>query len=168
MHPAEKCMSILRFRWPSINRFWPGAGIVIGSICVVIFVLNQAFCIPVMQAATAVGSVSTAVGVLLALLTLRHTHEWNRRHYTVEFLDDWNENARSHLTVLEKQFPEFFAVPDFIKNPDLMNSWRLSEERAKQLVAVKSESEGLDSDELDIRGHLLELLNYFEGIATCL
>ena len=159
-------MCIFRLHGSGKGRFWLGVGIVIGSISAVILVLNRLFGVPVVQAVTAVSSVSTAVGVLLALLTLRHTHEWNRRHYTVEFLDDWNESARRHLTVLEKQFPEFFAVPDFIKDPNLMNSWRLDQDRAKQLVEVKLELQGSDPNELGVRGHLLELLNYFEGIAT--
>jgi hypothetical protein len=159
-------MRIFRLLRLGVSRFWIGVVVVIGSISGIIVVLTCLFGVPIMQAVTAVGSVSTAVGVFLALLTLRATHEWNRRHYTIEFLGDWNERARKHLVVIEKQFPEFFAVPDFIKNPDLMDSWRLDPNRAKQLVKVKSEHHEPDHTQPDIRGHLIELLNYFEGIAS--
>jgi len=70
------------------------------------------------------------------------------------------------LLILKKEFPDFFDVPDFIANPDLMESWRLDHNQAQQLVKVKSEGEGFDNSKLVIRGHLIELLNYFEGIAS--
>ena len=147
-------------------RFWLGVGVAIISIVVFVVLLNWLFLIPVAQAVMAVGSLSTAVGVFLAFLTLRNTHEWNRRHYTIEFSDDWNECARKHLNVLERQFPELFAVPDFIEKPDLMNCWCLNRRTAEQLVTIQSESQGTSPDQLDIREHLIELLNYFEGIVT--
>lgn len=134
MNQRGKYMRIFRRLRLGIGRFGLGVGVVIGSISALIVVLNWLFGVPVAQAATAVGSVSTAVGVFLALLTLRNTHEWNRRHYTVEFLDDWNESARKHLAVLEREFPEFFAVPDFITDPHLRNSWCLDRARAEELV----------------------------------
>ena len=159
-------MRIFRLQGLGTGKFGLAIGVVIGTISAVIVVLNWLFGVPVAQAVTAVGSASTAVGVFLALLTLRNTHEWNRRHYTIEFLDDWNESARKHLAVLEKQFPKLFAVPDFITEPNLMNSWPLDKDRAKELVKVESEPQGSTPTELEIRGHLIELLNYFEGIAT--
>lgn len=159
-------MHIFRLLHLNIGRFWLGVVLVIGSISAVIVIVSLLFRVPIVQAITAVGSVSTAVGVFLALLTIRNAHEWNRRHYTIEVLENWNECARKHLIVLEKQFPDFFAVPDFIINPDLMGSWCIDENQAKQLLAVKSERQEPDHTELDIRGHIIELLNYFEGIAS--
>lgn len=153
-------MHIFRFLNVGVRRLVLGVVIIIGSISGVIVVLIWLFGVPVVQAMTAVGSVSTAVGVFLALLSLRNTHEWNRRHYTIDFLGNWNESTRKHFVALEKQFPEFFAVPDFITSPHLMESWCLDKNQAKQLVEVKSEHE------IVLRGHLVELLNYFEGIAS--
>ena len=37
------------------------------------------------------GLILTAVGLFLGVLTLRETHEWNRRHYTVELMASWKE-----------------------------------------------------------------------------
>lgn len=153
-------MRIFRFLNLDIGGLGLGFVIIIGSISAVIVVLIRLFGVPVVQAMTAVGSVSTAVAVFLALLSFRNTHEWNRRHYTIEFLGNWNESTRQHFVALEKRFPEFFAVPDFITNPDLMESWCLDRNQAKELVEVKS------ADEIDLRGHIVELLNYFEGIAS--
>jgi hypothetical protein len=154
-------MSIFRLPGIGTGRF----ALVIGSIIASIVLLNRLFDLPLALAATAVGSLSTAVGVFLAFLTLRNTHEWNRRHYTIEFLEDWNEGARKHSAALETKFPDLFAVPDFITNPDLMNSWSLDQSRAEQLAIVKSEPPGPSPDELEIRDHLIKLFNYFEGIA---
>ena len=158
-------MRICRLFRLGIGRFGLGVGIVIGSIIALIIVLNFLFGVPMAQAATAVGSVSTAVGVFLAFFALRNTHEWYRRNYTAEFLDDWNESARKHLAILERQFPEFFAVPDFITNPDLRNSWCLDQTIAEQLVKIVCKPVESISDDLGIRGHLIALFNYFEGIA---
>jgi hypothetical protein len=149
-----------------VSRFRLGIIIVIGSIGAAIAILSRMFGVPVLQAATAVGSVATAVGIFLALISLRDTHEWNRRHFTIELLDNWNESAREHLSVLENQFPGFFPVPDFITNPDLMTLWCLDQNMAKQLVKVKSERQDPDDTDLIVRRHIVELLNYFEGIAS--
>jgi hypothetical protein len=156
------------FKFQSFGLCWLGLGVIviIAIITCIIFILYIIFGLPFLNALTAIGSVATAIGVFLAIMTLRSEHEWNRRHYTVEFLDSWNESARKHLRILEENFPDFFAVPDFIANPDLMDSWRLHQNQAKQLVKVKSEGEGFDKSKVDIRGHLIELLNYFEGIAS--
>ena len=94
MNHRGKNMRIFRYLRLGIGRFGLGIGAVIGIILALVVVLNWLFGIPVAQAVTAVGSVSTAVGVFLAFLALRSTHEWNRRSYTAEFLDDWNESAR--------------------------------------------------------------------------
>ena len=149
-----------------LGTSWQIIGVVIGSIIAIILIFNLIFGIPVVQAATAVGSVSTAIGVFLAFSALRNTHEWNRRNYTAEFLDDWNENASNHLAILAREFPKFFAVPDFITNPDLRNSWCLDQARAEQLVKLESEADRPTSNELGVREHLIALFNYFEGIAV--
>lgn len=149
-----------------IINYWLGVGMVICIIGAIIIVLNIWFGIPIQQAVIVVGSLSTAVGVFLAFLTLHNTHEWNRRHYTVVFFDDWNERGRKHLAVLEKQFPDFFAVPDIISKPEIMESWCIDKNLAKKIVEAKSEPQVPCTIETEIRGHLIELLNYFEGIAT--
>jgi hypothetical protein len=122
--------------------------------------------VTVIQSILAVGSVSTAVGIFIALWTLHEAHEWNRRHYTIELLDKWNENARKHLEALEIEFPDLFAVPDFIARPEVKTTWCINRDRAKRLVKVSSESEEFTKNDMLIRGHLLAVLNYFEGIAS--
>jgi hypothetical protein len=158
MNQRGKDMRFLGTPWLSIS-------VVIGSIITLILALNLLFGVPGFQAATAVGSVATAIGVFLAFLALRNTHEWNRRNYTAEFLDDWNENASQRLAILAREFPKFFAVPDFITNPGLRNSWCLDQARAEQLVKLESEQDRPTCNELGVREHLIALFNYFEGIA---
>jgi len=152
-------MRILRFQSLGVGRLALGVFVIIAIITAIIVMLSCLFGVPILQALTAVGSVSTAVAIFFAILTLRDTQEWNRRQYTVELLDNWNDSTRKHFLALKKEFPEYFAVPDFITTPALMESWCLDKTKAKELAEVNSEHE------VDLRGHIVALLNYFEGIA---
>ncbi|HXR25398.1 MAG TPA: hypothetical protein VN742_08565 [Candidatus Binataceae bacterium] len=116
------------------------------------------------EVAAAVGAVLTAVGLVLGVVTLRHTHDWNRRHYTIEFISGWNEHARDHLAALEQAFPEFRAVPDFIQDPAAQSKWLLQTEWAERLI--KSNENPDAPKDLELRRHLIALLNYFEAVAT--
>ena len=139
-------------------RFWRVIGIILVSVSIMIILLSWLAGVTVIQSILAVGSVSTAVGIFIALWTLHEAHEWNRRHYTIELLDKWNENARKHLEALEIEFPDLFAVPDFIARPEVKTTWFINRDRAKRLVKVSSESEEFTKNDMLIRGHLLAVL----------
>jgi hypothetical protein len=131
--------------------------IIIGTITVI---LRYLFGESILQTLIAVGSASTAIAIFIAILTLRDSHEWNRRQYTIEFLRDWNESTREHFIELELQFPEFFEVPDYINDPAMMESWCIDKNRSTEIIKEKSEKN------IKLRDHLIRLLNYFEGIAS--
>ena len=50
------------------------------------------------------GPIVTAIGVFVAVWTLRSNHEWNRRQYTGLLISGWNDKTSlHHLAVI----PEF-------------------------------------------------------------
>ena len=147
-------------------KFWLVAALLVSATAALVGTLSYVAGIKLLEAATSIGSLFTVVAVLLAVFSLRADHEWNRRHYTLELMGLWNSRARPHLTYLEHEFPEFFAVPDFIENPELLNSWRLDTERARLLIASDIGTPQSEAKGLEIRDHLIELLNYFEDISV--
>jgi hypothetical protein len=148
-----------------IGKFGQAVIAVVAGTGLIVAAVSYTCGVSFLQAAPAVGSLATALAVFLALLTLRNAHEWNRRHYTIEFMVSWNDHAREHLVALEREFPEFFSVPDFIKNPGLRHSWCLDGTKARQLVKSETAEAGSNSQTYIVRDHLIALLNYFEDIA---
>ncbi|HVR26183.1 MAG TPA: hypothetical protein VMU26_23020 [Candidatus Polarisedimenticolia bacterium] len=147
--------------------WWSVVPVVLGTAIVVV-AIQRAMHIRLHEAATSVGSVLTAIAVLLAFRTLRAAHEWNRRNSAVQLMDKWNERARTHIEFLEHQFPDFFPVPDFLTNPDNLRTWRMDADRAKAAVdsLVPSESPSQSrSNDLEIRDRLIQLFNHFEDIS---
>src|SRR5216683_1167020 len=51
------------------------------------------------------GAVITAIGVLVAVWTLRANHDWNRRQYTALLVANWNDKTSSHRKAIEKLRP---------------------------------------------------------------
>jgi hypothetical protein len=147
------------------TSFWQLAALVVLAAAVVIGLLSYKLGMRLPEAAASIGSLLTVVALLLAFNTLRETHEWNRRHYTIELMGSWNTRARPHLSFLEHEFPNFFAVPDFIGNPEVLRSWKLDADRARQLVASDGSPPQAGSKDLEIRDHLIELFNYFEDLS---
>src|SRR5712692_1614848 len=133
-----------------------------------ILILTYIVGYPVKDSATIVGPLLTAFGLFLAFSTLREGHEWNRRHFTVQLIGGWNAQAREHLTSLTREFPAFFQVPDFIKNPEAKKSWTINPDRAKRIVRAEPEpqNEARPDANIAIRDSLIALMNYFEDVAT--
>jgi hypothetical protein len=157
----EQCMDAC------LKKQWEKENISLKIIFCLLYFILALILIPgisLFQGIIAIGSLSTAVGVFLAFFSLRESHDWNRRQYTIEYFSHWNEGARKHLNILEKEFPDMLNVPDFIANPELMNSWCLNDDKSKMLVGLMSNPQKNCSD-MDTRSHLLELFNDLEGIA---
>jgi hypothetical protein len=76
----------------------------------------------------------------------------------------WPLKARDHLAFLEREFPQYFAVPDFIASPDKMDSWRMDQARAEAACGVGLAA--FEPKDLEVRNHLIGLLNYFEHLAA--
>lgn len=156
-------MRILRGTWGSLLLMALLSAVAVGA-------LQYTTGMETSQAATSVASFITALAVALALRTFKATHEWNRRHYTVEMLSQWNEKGRFHVEFLQRQFPEYFPVPDFVKNPEALREWRLDPARAKEIaISIVANTKGSPSRvvlDLEIRSRLIQLLNYFEQICV--
>jgi hypothetical protein len=97
------------------GNFWVRVVIVIVLATFVVIGTSKRTGLTLPEAATTIASIITATAFLLAYQTLRTTHEWNRRHYTVELSSRWNTQVRVHLAFLEHEFPQFFAVPNFVR-----------------------------------------------------
>ena len=139
---------------------WITAGASVVAACGIIFAAIQVY-LSKKQAETATHSLANAYDNLaLMKKALEDDHEWRRIHYTSQLLTDWNASARIHLAHLNKRFPNFQSVPDFISNPDLKNHWRLPLEDAKRIF------EGKDEETIETRDHLISLFNFLEGMAV--
>ena len=122
--------------------------------------------VTVSEAIAASGLVMTALSLFLGAITLRETHDWNRRHYTVELMQNWNPQTRKHLAYLRQHFPDFMNVPDFIAKPESKSSWEMDREIAK--AAVHSTPTDADADQLYLEtcDHLIALMNYLEDVSA--
>lgn len=47
----------------------------------------------------------TAIGVIIAIYTLRANHDWNRRNYAISLLEKWNEKTIVHRRAIENFLP---------------------------------------------------------------
>jgi hypothetical protein len=150
-----------QYLWNIWGKSWIRLLIVAAVAAVAVAAVHKFAHLTVPESASTVGAIAAASAFLLAYQTLRATHEWNRRHYTIEMAARWNKEARPHLDFLEKQYPLFFAVPDFVKNRDAISSWKMDADEARRL---------LDTSRPDVlahetRNHLIALFNCCENFA---
>jgi hypothetical protein len=97
----------------------------------------------------------TAIGVIVAVWTLRANHDWNRRLYTAQLVASWNEKISSHRKAIEKLRPGLIdldskGVPGEITKAD-----------ATVIYTARP-----DTPEWELRFHFIELLNHFEAISS--
>jgi len=113
------------------------------------------------ESATTVACVVTSISFLLAYRTLRATHEWNRRQFTVTMSSRWNSALRPHLLFLEGRYPDVVQVPDYSNDEIDMSSWSMSDAEAKAVCMSRDP----ESAESVTRNHLIELFNEFENLS---
>ena len=101
------------------------------------------------------GPIITAIGVFVAVWTLRANHEWNRRQYTASLVAAWNEKTSSHRKAIEKLRPGLI---------DLDSRGTPTEITKADATAIYSAKP--DTPEWELRFHFTELLNHFEAIAS--
>lgn len=102
-----------------------------------------------------IGIIGTFIGVWIAVRSLRENHEWNRRQYAMNIIVNWNQNTVEHAKAIEEQFP---GIRYLDRMSGAMNEITLS--RAIQILGAKPESE-----DFNVRFHIISLLNYFEYVA---
>lgn len=83
------------------GKLWLRALVIVVCMAGLVTILHKLVGFGLQEAATATGSIAAATvaatALLLAQRTLRDTHDWNRRHYTIEIQSRWNKEARPHL-----------------------------------------------------------------------
>jgi hypothetical protein len=97
----------------------------------------------------------TALGLIVAVWTLRANHEWNRRNYTVGLITAWNEKTSSHRKVIERLRPGLI---------DLNTKGAVTELTKGDAMAIYTSQ--IDTPEWELRFHFIELLNHFEAVAV--
>jgi hypothetical protein len=102
-----------------------------------------------------IGVAVAVVGVFLSYWALRANHDWNRRQFAATMAAEWNLRTASHRQAIERTMPGLVDV-------DLTGKLvELTKERAYVIYTSKA-----DSDDWLLRFHFIELLNYFEFVAT--
>ena len=150
--------------WPKIVAF------LAVTISAILF-LNICMSLDLRDSATIIGTNFTAVSIYLAYLSIRETHEWNRRNLTIQLMGNWNQQTRSHLDVLMEQFPDFAIRPQssaddqWAANPEWIDPrWSMNDRRAGEIVSSMSKQN--DTKDKEIYRSLISLIDYFESIAS--
>jgi hypothetical protein len=151
--------------WIKIGAFF---AVTITAIAVLHYCLNIEF----RDSATIIGTNFTAISIYLAFISIRETHEWNRRNLTLQLMGNWNQQTRSHLDVIISEFPNFSIRPksassdEWATNPEWVHpQWSIDEGRANLIVSSLSNPRGELKDK-EIYRSLISLLNYFESLAS--
>lgn len=101
------------------------------------------------------GTLATAIGVIVAVWTLRANHDWNRRQYTAMLVANWNDKTSLHRKAIEK------LLPGLIDLDSRGTPTELTKAKTESIYSAKP-----DSTEWELRFHFIELLNHFESIAA--
>lgn len=103
------------------------------------------------------GAIGTLIGALLVHRTLRANHDWARRRYAISMVKQWNENVYPHFRVIENFYPH---IRQFDEGEGKYSE--LTHDTAKNLWKCDPE----DSVQWEVKTAIMELLNYFDFIAT--
>lgn len=140
------------------------------TILAIIF-LHMCMGLELRDSATIIGTNFTAISIYLAYLSIRETHEWNRRNLTIQLMGNWNQQTRSHLDILIEQFHDFSIRPqssaddEWATNPEWVHpQWSMNEQRAEDIVSSMSKQN--NEKDKEIYRSLISLINYFESIAS--
>lgn len=101
------------------------------------------------------GPIVTAVGIFVAVWTLRANQDWNRRQYTALLVASWNDKTSSHRKAIETYRPGLIDLDSHGIPTELTKS------DASSIYLAKP-----GTPEWDLRFHFIELLNHLEAIAT--
>jgi hypothetical protein len=99
----------------------------------------------------------TASSLEVAGSSLRDQYEWNRRHYAIEMLREWNTQTAVHKAALECAYSELYSAP----------GWKMdvTEARALYFAECKLPDGTTPNPKWELRNHVIALLNYFEYVA---
>lgn len=103
------------------------------------------------------GPIFTFIAVVMAYVTLRDNHEWNRRNYAAQMISNWNRQTKQVIDEIEKIEPRMI---DF--HPD----GSLVQMNSKRAEAIYYSRYPQDSSDWVLRTKFIHLLNEFEFIAS--
>ena len=102
------------------------------------------------------GPFAAGLSVIVAAITLRANHEWNRRNFASQMVTNWNKQTKPVIDDIEKIEPR---IIDF-RNGRLT---QITQDDAEKIYFSKYEA---DSKEWKLRTRFIHLLNEFEHIAA--
>jgi Domain of unknown function (DUF4760) len=120
---------------------------------------------------TAGGLVVSAVALVCAAYGIHEQHQWNRRHFAVEMIREWNNQSSLHKAAIENAYPELFRE----EGPQQSRP-RIPKEEARRIYFSTKDEEPkkngedpakiVDPVRWETRNHCIALLNYFEFVAA--
>lgn len=102
------------------------------------------------------GPLVAAIAVIIAIITLRANHDWNRRNFASQMISNWNKQTKPVIDEIEKLEPR---IIDFRRN----RLTQITQEDAEKIYFSKYSEE---SREWKLRTRFIHLLNEFEHIAA--
>ncbi|MDQ1638092.1 MAG: hypothetical protein QOF62_1431 [Pyrinomonadaceae bacterium] len=128
---------------------------------------------------TAGGLIVSAVALVCAAYGINEQHTWNRRHFAVEMIREWNNQSSSHKAAIENAYPQLFRDEGPQQSrPRISNdearriyfSTKDEEIKKKDEDSLKNTSgdptKTVDPTRWETRNHCIALLNYFEFVAS--
>ena len=105
----------------------------------------------------AIGATGTLTGAWLAYRALVSNHDWNRRHYALEIIRNWNDLTADHAKAIEEAFPH---IRDIDKTT--LKTTELTKEKAKEIYTCSRDNKEC----WDLRFNIIELLNHLEFVIS--
>jgi hypothetical protein len=120
---------------------------------------------------TAGGLVVSAVALVCTAYGINEQHTWNRRHFAVEMIREWNDQSSIHKAAIENAYPALFRE----EGPQQSRP-RIDKDEARRIY-FSTKDEGtiknggdptkiVDPVRWETRNHCIALLNYFEFVAS--
>lgn len=103
-----------------------------------------------------IGSLGTLVGALFVYKTLKAGHDWNRRKYAADFLQNWDLRSANYTRAIQEKFPH---IRDIDRTTGKGNE--ITKEMAKKIYTC----EPVDKENWELRFHIIEFLNFLEDVA---
>ncbi|MCG8373844.1 MAG: DUF4760 domain-containing protein [Balneolales bacterium] len=99
------------------------------------------------------------LGLILNFIRLKANHDWNRRVEASKMIAEWNSETSKHRKAIEDIEP---GIIDININSDKAEIKEITKTRAAEIYS----SNDVKSPDRELRFHFIEILNYFEYVAS--
>ena len=100
-----------------------------------------------------------SIAFLIAYRRFKSNHDWNRRKYAAIMIADWNHRTSEHRRRIEELMPGLVDV----NQKDMPRE--ITKKRAIEIYDSNPNNVE-DTENWELRFHFIEMLNYFESIAS--